>query len=421
MKILSIEISNYKKIEALLLELDGQSLKVAGTTGQGKTTAISTLWDILETVGDPINHGKKEPGAKALLRLVLGEPGSEKRVIAERSYSAGGTTSISIKSEDGKDKISAKEFKSWVSSLAVNPHRIMDMGPKEQTETLLRAAQVPEGVDLDKLDRDREAAHADREEARKDVARLKSSLGIKPRKVEPVEIQETLAKLQEAQADQANASAQDSRLVSQLESVDKDIADLEARLLAAKDRRAQLEHELGELRAWCSENIRPGDISSLQEKLARAQEINEEARKYSDWVKENAKLEKAQADFTAHDSKVREIDEKKRAAVDSIVWPLPGLSVVAGVIHFRGVPLNQCGNSEQLLVCGALAAYEISKATLKVVRFDGVESMSAEDFQVLETIFEEKGIQVLSSRVTRGDLEDGEILIHEGKVQEVKE
>lgn len=421
MKILSIEISNYKKIEALLLELDGKHLRVAGTTGQGKTTAISTLWDILETVGDPINHGKKEPGAKALLRLVLGEPGSEKRVIAERTYSAGGTTSISIKSEDGKDKISAKEFKSWVSSLAVNPHRIMDMGPKEQTETLLRAAKIPKGVNLAQLDQERETAHASREEARKEVARLKSSIGIKPRKVEPVEIKATLDRLQEAQADQAQASAQDSRLAFQLESLDKDIADLEARLLAAKDRRANVEHELTELRKWASENIRPGEISELQEKLARAEEINAEAQKYETWKTENAKLEKSQADFTLHDIKVREVDEKKRAAVESIVWPVPGLSVQDGLIHFRGVPLCQCGNSEQILVCGALAAYEISKATLKVVRFDGVESMSAEDFQVLETLFEEKGIQVLSSRVTRGDLEDGEILIHEGKVQEVNE
>src|SRR5690554_340155 len=165
MKILSIEISNFKKIEALLLELDGNSLRVAGTTGQGKTTAISTLWDILETVGDPITHSKKGPGVKSQLRLVLGD--AQKKIIAERTYTAGGSTSISIRSEDGKEKISAKEFKSWVSSLAMNPHKIMDMGPKEQTETLLRAARIPDGVDLEALDRDRAVAHEKREEARR--------------------------------------------------------------------------------------------------------------------------------------------------------------------------------------------------------------------------------------------------------------
>lgn len=419
MKILSIEITNYKKIEALLLELDGKSLRVAGTTGQGKTTAISTLWDIMETVGDPITHSKKEPGAKAQLRLVLGD--SQKTVIAERTYTAGGSTSISIRSVDGKEKISAKDFKSWVSSLAMNPHKIMEMGPKEQTEALLKAAKIPAGVDLEALDRDRATAHEKREEARKEATRLKSSIGIKPRKVEPVEIQETLARLQELQADQAQASAQDSRLVSQLENLDQDIRSLEERLQAAQEKRVKVVAELTELRAWASENVRPGDISELQEKLSRAQEINEEARKYADWVRENAKLEKAQADFSAQDAKVKEADQKKRETLEAIQWPVPGCSVEEGVIHFRGVPLSQCGNSEQLLVCGALAAEQISQAVVRVVRLDGVESMSAEDFAQLETLFEERGIQVLSSRVTRGDLEDGEILIHEGKVQEVEE
>lgn len=419
MKILSIEISNFKKIEALLLELDGNSLRVAGTTGQGKTTAISTLWDILETVGDPITHSKKGPGVKSQLRLVLGD--AQKKIIAERTYTSGGSTSISIRSEDGKEKISAKEFKSWVSSLAMNPHKIMDMGPKEQTETLLRAARIPDGVDLEVLDRDRTAAHEKREEARKEVARLKSSIGIKPRKVAPVEIQETLARLQELQGDQAQSQAQEARLVSQVETLDQDIRILEERLQAANVKRAQAVTELTELRAWVAENVHPEEIAELQEKLSRAQEINEEARKYTEWVRENAKLEKAQADFSAHDALVKEKDRQKREALEAIQWPVPGCSIEGGIIHFRGVPLSQCGNSEQLLVCGALAAEQIGQAVVRVVRLDGVESMSAEDFAQLETLFKERGIQVLSSRVSRGDLEDGEILIHEGTVREVGE
>jgi hypothetical protein len=418
MKILSIEITNFKKIEALLLELDGKSLHVAGTTGQGKTTAISTLWDILETVGDPITHSKKGPGVKSRLRLVLGD--SQKKVIAERTYTAGGSTSISIRSEDGKEKISAKDFKAWVSSLAVNPHKIMDMGPKEQTEALLRAAKIPEGVDLEALDRDRAIAHEKREEARKEVARLKSSLGIKPRKVEPVELQETLERLQELQGDQAQVKAREDSLVGQVERLDQDIQALEERLQIAKKKGKRLTEELTELRAWASEHVFPGEIAELQERLSRSQEINEEARKFTEWVRENEKLEKAQADFSVHDAQVKQKDQQKRETLEAIQWPIPGCAIDEGVIHFRGVPLSQCGKSEQLLVCGALAADQISQAVVRVVRLDGVESMSSEDFAQLEALFEEHGIQVLSSRVSRGDLEEGEILIHEGRIQEVE-
>jgi outer membrane murein-binding lipoprotein Lpp len=236
-----------------------------------------------------------------------------------------------------------------------------------------------------------------------------------------VEIQETLARLQELQGDQAQSQAQESRLVSQVETLDQDIRLMEERLQAANVKRAQVVTELTELRAWVAENVRPGEIAVLQETLSRSQEINEEARKYAEWVRENAKLEKAQAIFSAQDALVKEKDKQKRETLEAIQWPVPGCSIEEGVIHFRGVPLSQCGNSEQLLVCGALAADQISQAVVRVVRLDGVESMSAEDFAQLETLFEERGIQVLSSRVSRGDLEDGEILIHEGKIQEVGE
>jgi ABC-type uncharacterized transport system ATPase subunit len=86
-KIFSLEATNYRKLAAFHLILDGRNLKVAGTTGQGKTTAVSLLWEILETVGDPINNAGKEPGAKALVRVVFGTP--ERRYIAERKYNRG--------------------------------------------------------------------------------------------------------------------------------------------------------------------------------------------------------------------------------------------------------------------------------------------------------------------------------------------
>lgn len=415
MKILSIEITNYKKIQALLLTPDGQPVKVCGTTGQGKTTAISSLWDIMETVGDPIRHEGKTPASKAAIRLVLGD--NQTRYIAERLYTSGSTT-ISIKSEDGKTKIGAKEFKGWVSSLAKNPHKLLDLGPQEQTAALLRAAKVPDGVNLEEIDRNRATAHEAREEARKDVARLKAEVGIQPRKVERIEIRTTLERLQELKGDQATATATIANRGRDIAEVDQTIAELETRLQALKDRRAATAVEKVELEEWLSANVDPQEIETLESNLARSEEINREAQAFEEWTKANEKLTTAQAKFAEHDRTIKDLEAAKRAAVESIVWPIEGLAVQDGMILFRGVPLEQCGNSEKLLVCGSLAAHEISQSKLRVVRLDGIESMSSEDFAKLEKLFEEKDIQVLASRVTRGDLEEGEILIHDGQALE---
>lgn len=416
MKILQLEATNYKALRAFRLVLDGRNLKVAGTTGQGKTTGISLLWEIMETVGDPINTAGKEPGAKARLRVVFGDPG--RRYIAERTYSNGGTE-ISIRSEDGKTKVSAREFKSWVSSLAVNPHRIMDMGPQERTAALLRAAQVPEGVDLDEIDRQRAAAHERREDARKDKAKLAGSVGIEPRKVEPVDVHASQDRLLELRTDKAQAEASLQASARELEALDRDLAEaraavdrLEARRKAAVDREAEVSE-------WLRDNIRPEELARLEDEVARAEEINREADAWETWKRKDTELQDAEVRFTTADQEVRACESRKKAALEAITWPLPGLEVRDGEIFYKGVPLVQAGESEKLLVCGSLAAHEIAQAPLRVVRLDGIEAMSAEDFAQLEAIFEEHDIQVLASRVTRGDLEEGELLIHEGQVQDV--
>lgn len=413
MKILEIHIQNYKKIEVLHLILDGKNLRVAGTTGQGKTTAISALWDVLKTVGDPIRKDGKGPGAKASVSVVVGEPGA--RFVAERTYS-GGETKITIQSEDKKRKVTARDFQSWVSSLAVNPHQIMAMKPTEQTATLLRAAEVPEGVDLDQIDADRAAAHELREDARKERARLQEEIGIKPREVQPLDIQATLDELTQRRTEGGAAVQELERLDSRIQAAQETHADLLRRVAEVAATLDALQDEREPVAEWIRENVSPEREEELQKDLARAQEINAEAQAFQLWTERAQRLEEASLRFTENDQAVKACEAQKRAAVEAIRWPIPGLSVVDGVIYFRGVPLDQAGESEKLLVCGALAAHEIGKSPLRVVRLDGVEAMSAEDFHALEAIFEEKDIQVLSSRVTRGDLEDGEICIHEGTV-----
>lgn len=413
MKLLDLQIENYKTIEAMYLHLDGKSVRVAGTTGQGKTTAMSALWEIMETVGDPIRHAGKAPGAVAKLRLLIGN--DQKRVIAERTYTAG-DTKITITSEDKKTKISAKEFRSWVSSLAVNPHQIMAMGPKDQTETLLRAAEVPEGVDLVAIDAARLVAHNEREDAKKDRTRLQAAHGIRPREVQPVKTQEILDELDRRRSEATSSTQERERLAAEIARTETEHADLLRKVAECATRLDNTQTELQDLDVWVSTNVDLDRIAKLSNDLARADEINEEAKVFTAWQETEKALTEAEAKVTAADTTVKDLDAQKRAAVESIKWPLPGLSVVDAVIHYKGIPLAQAGESEKLLVCGALAAHEIGNSVLRVVRIDGVESMSAEDFAALSEIFEEKGIQVLSTRVTRGDLEDGEILIHEGRV-----
>jgi len=197
LKILQVEVENYKRLGAFMLELDGDNLAIAGSTNQGKTTAISVLWDLLSVASDPIKKGEK----KARIKILLGN--GVENVVAERIITEK-TSKITVHIETvggTKRKITAKEFKTWFSSLAVNPHRILDMKPTEQIKTLISAAHLPEGFNLGEMDQSIKDAEEDRKTTNSVRNRLLAKLGsdTEPEIVERVDPAELFEEIQAAQ------------------------------------------------------------------------------------------------------------------------------------------------------------------------------------------------------------------------------
>jgi len=420
MKILQIEVSNYRLIKAMLLNLDGENMAVAGEPGQGKTTAISLLWEALKVVGDPVTHGEK----KGQIKITLGD--GETKAFVTRSLAAK-TSPITIQTSEG-GTISAKEFASWFCDLGDNPHRIMDMKPKEQAQALLEAVKLPDGVDLNKLDTDRDTAAQERLELKRDGERAAKALGAEPDKSERVDLSELIdqqSKVAESNAERARAEANltnaEQSLVGLKNFVDQKKKELAAAQTALDEAIATAENQsdfVTKAKADLEEMPPAIDIADIQQQIQEGSIANAKADEWDAWSKENDALTKLRDEWSAKNDEVKALDNAKKDALASAVWPLDGLSVEDGVILFKGTQLSQCGHSEQMLVCGALAAETIKDHKLHVVRMDGIESMSQKDFKQLEKIFNDKGIQVLSSRVTRGDIDDGEILIVDGAISD---
>jgi len=425
MKILQIEVTNYRRIKSLFLELNGENMAVAGATDQGKTTSISLLWELLKKVGDPVTHGEK----KGQIRITLGD--GETEVFVTRSFTAK-TAPITILTNKGKS-ISAGAFADWFCDLGDNPHRIMDMKPKDQAEAMLEAVKLPDGVNLGELDTKRADAARERLDLQRDGRRDAESLGSEPENADRVDIkplrrQEESAMVVAHDIDElktnirvagdevkfardgvAMMTANIARLQNEAESVAIAKKGAEAGISANEIYIKGMEDKL-------KNTPPPPDSSAIREKIQSANDANAAADRWDAWEVRSNALAKLRAKYKTKDAEVKALDKAKKDALAKAEWPLDGLSIDDGVIVFNGSPLSQCGHSEQMLVCGALAAETISQHKLRVVRMDGVESMSKEDFQRLAKIFNDKGIQVLSSRVTRGDIDDGEIQIVDGNI-----
>lgn len=401
LKVISLEIQNYRKIEAMEVSLDGKNMAVAGGTGEGKTTAISSLWELMKKVGDPIQHGKR----KGQISIKLAGPAG--RFVATRTFSKTGSQ-IEVVGEDG-EKISAKDFRDWFCNLGVNPHQIMEMKPLMQTEALLQATELPGGVDLTALDKERREAAEERLALHRKVETLKESLGEEPEEVERVDLDDI-----QTRGEAARDLVRDIEQVTKaLENDEKEYARLSAEIGRLRIRISEAKAYLGEFPLQPSQE----NLDELRRKLTAGQVQNEKAVRRQEWEKKRSDLAIAEGEHEGACDRVRALDEKRAEALENAEWPLPGLSIEEGVIHYHGVPLEQCGKSEQMLVCGALAASAVKKHKLHVIRMDGVEAMSREDFEALRDLLNSEGIQVFSSRVSRGDIEDGELVIVDGAIK----
>jgi len=418
MKILSIEIENYKKIKALHYVLDGKNMKVSGATGVGKTTAISALWEILKTIGDPITHGEQ----RGKVKVVLGD--GQKKVFCEKKLAPKSQTVI-IMTSDG-EKISVKDFREWFSELGINPHKLLDMKPLEQTEILLKAVKLPDGVSLNKLDDQREKLEDNRLIAHREMVRTKKGIEIEVEEIETIDISDVVKRIGDAnqqnhiisnkQNDHTRSSSSVIDLGGEIAGLHAQIENIKGTIQAKTNVKKVVEDEIAGLEKFLKEN-EPIDTLEMQNTIENSQSINNKASEYRQYVKNKAEYESCYKKHTDLDDKVKALDDKKKNALAAAEFPIDGISIKENQLYFNGCMLSNCGHSEQMLFCGALAAATIQGKKLKVVRMDGIESMGKADFEKLEKIFNNKGVQVLSSRVSRGDKEENEIIIVDGAIE----
>jgi len=417
--VLEMEIVNNKAIRCFHLKSDGKNIAIAGDTGQGKTTAASTLWNILEKGKDTVTRGEKSGD----LRIKLGSIGSDHFIRAERHTTKSGKSETKLQhvrvGEDGKEKpmdMTMEEFKSMISSLSVNPQDIGKMKPKELLETLMESAKV--SIDLEATDAQIEAEEAKRLQAKRDADR--TNPGDRPEKAEAVSV--TALVKEKDEADAKNAKVREN--LNNLDNLHSDHELNKEELVELKIQIAELEKGIAdrEIRIKKGDEWKKTadliDTSSLVEQIESAEETNRKANEYSVWESKREEYDDFKEARTEADDKVKKLRAEKKEALENAEWPLEGLCVEEGEVVYKGDLFENLGESDRMKVCVALAAEIIDRGEfVKAIRMDGIESMSVRDFDETLKICNRKGIQVISTRVSRdGTAEAGEILITDGEI-----
>ena len=402
MKIDTIEFKNYKKIKSLILNVDGENLAVTGTTGQGKTTVISGLWELIEMVGEPITSGE----AKGRIKITLSD--GIKKVYAERKFTQK-TKTINIIDSEGK-KVSVAAFKQWFSSLADNPQDLLNLTDAKLLEKLVSSVKFPAGFDLNKIEYGLACKIADRQELATTISSLEKGLGDKPEEVVAVDTVELLQNLQREQEKEKTYNETEenvNKATARITAIDEEVTAL------LEEKQGLVDWKPG-AQQWLKET--KVDVEGAQNKINSIAADNVKAAAYTTWIQKEEDLKVKRSERERVIDHIKTLKAQRKEGLEGAQWPLKGLSIEEGIVYYKNVPFSQAGDSEKMLICGILAAEQIKDSVLKVVRMDGIESMSIPDFEFLKNYFNKHGIQVLSTRVARGSAEPGELVIQDGGV-----
>lgn len=393
MRIINFRANNIKRLSAVDITPDGNIVKITGKNGAGKTSVLDAIWWALDrgtaVQAQPIRSGEKSGD----IRLDLGD------LIVTRRFTEK-TSTLTVEDADGTRRKSPQAvLEALVGRLSFDPLAFTRMRPADQVTTLRGIVDI--GVDIDDLDRRRQAAYDERtavnREAKAKLARLESMAvpaGAPRRQQSAAEL---LAEI--AAASKTNQANQEQRrLLNELrrearETYDE-IESLEALLAAAREKLEGDDGILarGKKAAAACEELQDVDTAELEDRLTTLEDHNRQARAAQEHDDLMAAQKADQKEADGLTAEIAAIDDEKRAALEAAEFPMPGLGFADGGVTLDDVPLEQASAAQQLRASLAIAM--AANPEIRVIRITDGSLLDSDSMAVIEQAAAEQDFQV---------------------------
>jgi len=396
MKILSLNVSNIRGIEALELKPDGKSVIVKGRNASGKTSTLDCIRYVLTGKHGGV-HGNAEEGhveARVGPFIITRRIGGERAALTVRHESTG---------NQSRPAAFLKELVG--QGIALNPLDFASGRPQDRIDAIAAAA----GVDLSALDRKR----ADLYEARTQTWRKKEDVegaiqehGAIPdgedERIDVVALLDELRKIDdrwrlqqvhETRVSQAKARAE--RAADKIQQQLEEIARLES-----ERENALREYELLDGKEMPDVSDHAELRSATAQQIKDASTTNEAVAKRTDWRHRLQTLDKEHeaqmAEWRNFNEEIATVDEEKAAAAKCVKGRFPGVVIEQEDLHVDGVTFADLNTARQVEVGMRVG---INKRGLRVVLIDEASSLDDSTLAEVFAIAAKQDVQVFLCRI----------------------
>lgn len=405
MKIVRLTAENIKRLRAVEITPDGNTVVIAGRNGQGKTSVLDAIWfalgggSAMRGTPRPIRDGADE----ASVTLDLGD------IRVTRTW-ADNKTTLKVESAEGARYPSPQSMlDSLVGRMSFDPLAFAQQDERTQLATLLELVELP--FDPAEHDGRRRALYEDRTVVGREVKALEGQLaGLPPADpdvpAEEVSATAIVAELTVAQREVADRADNERRYHAAVERVERARAEFAA---AKADMDALAE-------AMASLPTAP-DVAALERQLAEVDQTNAKVRASQQRRSVEARLAEARADYAAKTDAIATLDEEKEAAVATARMPIDGLGFDDNGVTYQGVPFKQASAAEQLRVSLAMAM--ALNPRIRVIRITDGSLLDSDNMRLIEQMAADGDFQVWVERVDESGrvgvlIEDGEVVARDG-------
>lgn len=408
MKIETIAINGFKKLQQFAIDPAGKSVEIKGRNGQGKSSIIDAIWCTLtskDVPGVPVN--RESVTAKIVVGLDDGHT-------ARLSFSSKGNKSLVVEGPDGEPvKAPATFLENLIGKISFDPFEFVNQTPQKQRAFLQQLL----GLDFADLDSDKAFLLEQKREIDRDAVAIEREAEtlLDAQNVERVDVSDLVAKQNERAeviAKGREAAAAVERAESVVESAKASVASLEeqitalnGRLESAKAHAATETSKVAPLRT--SLELLRSQVAGMpdnSEAIRNAGETNRQADRWAKRLELVARSKSIKGDLDAVKVKLEAIESERQNRIMDAKFPVPGLTFSVDGVLFNGLPFdsgNQC-QSDILRVGVAIAVAQ--NPTARIVRIKDGSLLDSSAKSSLLAMLAENGFQAFIETVADCDL-----------------
>lgn len=416
-RINKLEIENVKRVKAVKLKPSDTGLTIiGGNNQQGKTSVLDAItWALGGNKYRPSNAKNESSVIPPIIKLTMSNG-----LVVERK---GKNSDLKVIDPRG-EKAGQQLLDSFVEELALNLPKFMNQSSKEKANTLLQIIGV--GDKLAELEQEEKEAYNQRHaigqiaDQKEKYAKEQAYYPDAPQQLVSASDlikrqQEILAKNGQNQIHRNNLKELEASQVLDKEKYEQITAKIEE-LTREKEGLGSLINSRAEnieLAKKTVEELQDESTAELEASIENIEQLNEK-------VRANLSKEKAEEDAQGYRDQysrlstiINDIRKKKTDLLNSANLPLEGLMVDDGELLYKGYKWDSMSGAEQLKV--ATAIVRKLNPDCGFVLMDKLEQMDLDTLKEFGQWLEQEGLQVIATRVSKGDecsiiIEDGHVI-----------